>query len=349
MVIIRVSSFRTLLQYFFSSTVTAFILLKQSYRLQQPLHYQYRNIKASRVLNMQFSNLKDYVKVDVSLMKDGNPVESPYDTGVVGFVLGGGRYFPALNSRLESMIVGESASFTTTISEAQAELIAEIPIENAPVGLRYGDRVKLSNGMSALISKVTDTFITIDANPPLAGVPVDVNIKLLERFPHEKLSQATFAAGCFWGLELAFQRLNGVAFTAVGYTYGQVEDPSYEAVCSGTTGHAEAVTVLYNPADVTYSELLNVFWGRHDPTQLNQQGNDVGTQYRGGIYYHSEEQKLEAMESMKAVQLNYKDPLATELLEATKFWIAEDYHQQYLEKGGQSSKKTAVEKIRCYG
>lgn len=156
-------------------------------------------------------------------------------------------------------------------------------------------------------------------------------------------------AGCFWGLELAFQRVKGVAYTAVGYTHGEVEDPSYEAVCSGETGHAEAVTVLYDSAEVSYDELLEVFWARHDPTQLNGQGNDIGTQYRGGIYYHSDQQKAVAEASMANLQANLGKPLATELLPSTKFWLSEDYHQQYLEKGGQSAKKTAVEKIRCYG
>ena len=140
-----------------------------------------------------------------------------------------------------------------------------------------------------------------------------------------------------------------MAFTAVGYTQGSVENPSYEAVCSGSTGHAEAVTVLYNPTETTYDELLKTFFERHDPTHKDRQGNDVGTQYRGGIYYHSLEQRQTAEDAMVVVQRQYSLPLATELVAATKFWMAEDYHQQYLEKGGQSGKKTAIEKIRCYG
>ena len=154
---------------------------------------------------------------------------------------------------------------------------------------------------------------------------------------------------CFWGVELEFQRVAGVAFTAVGYTQGAVEGATYEQVCSGRTGHTEAVTVLYDEDIVSFETLTDTFFGRHDPTQKDRQGNDVGTQYRGGIYYHTPEQMVSAQSSMAEVQKKYTKPLATELLPASTFWMAEDYHQQYLEKGGQSAKKSATETIRCYG
>lgn len=300
-------------------------------------------------LLMISSKLKDYVKVDLSITKDGSKVETPFDQGICSFVIGGGRFFPQLNSLAEKTAIGETAKFVSSVADFDPELTANIPLENAPGGLRIGDIVKMSNGMSVRVTDITDEFVRIDGNQPLAGQDLQFEMKILERHPHSYLSQATFAAGCFWGLELAFQRVSGVAYTAVGYTHGQQDDPSYEDVCSGESGHAEAVTLLYNPAEVSYDELLELFWSRHDPTQLNGQGNDIGTQYRGGIYYHSEEQKAAAIASMAGLQETLGKPLATELLASTKFWLSEDYHQQYLEKGGQSAKKTAVEKIRCYG
>jgi peptide-methionine (S)-S-oxide reductase len=309
--------------------------------------YSKQDLKSK--IEMISSKLKDYVKVDLSITKDGSKVDTPFDQGICSFVIGGGRFFPQLNSYAETTPVGEIAKFISSVADFDPELTANIPLENAPGGLRIGDIVKMSNGMSVRVADITDEFVRIDGNPPLAGQDLQFEMKILERHPHTYLTQATFAAGCFWGLELAFQRVSGVAYTAVGYTHGQQDDPSYEDVCSGETGHAEAVTLLYNPAEVSYEELLNVFWSRHDPTQLNGQGNDIGTQYRGGIYYHTEEQKAAAVLSMAALQDTLGKPLATELLPSTKFWLSEDYHQQYLEKGGQSAKKTAVEKIRCYG
>ena len=246
-------------------------------------------------IEMISSKLKDYVKVDLSITKDGSIVETPFDQGICSFVIGGGRFFPQLNSIAETAAVGETVKFVSSVADFDPQLTANIPRENAPGGLRIGDIVKMSNGMSVRVSDITDEFISIDGNPPLAGQDLNFEMKILERHPNTFLSQATFAAGCFWGLELAFQRVSGVAYTAVGYTHGQQDDPSYEDVCSGETGHAEAVTLLYNPAEVSYDELLNVFWSRHDPTQLNGQGNDIGTQYRGGLYYPTEEQKAAAL------------------------------------------------------
>lgn len=164
---------------------------------------------------------------------------------------------------------------------------------------------------------------------------------------------ATFAAGCFWSVELAFQRVPGVTKTSVGYTQGSTKDPTYKEVCSGRTGHVEAVQVEYDPAQVTYKQLLDVFWKKHDPTQKNRQGNDVGSQYRSGIYYHTEEQKEEAIASLKAEEAKLKKPIMTEILPAITYYLAEEYHQQYLEKGvggrKQSAAKMCNDPIRCYG
>eukprot|EP00752_Nemacystus_decipiens_P013846 g12293.t1 len=165
---------------------------------------------------------------------------------------------------------------------------------------------------------------------------------------------ATFAGGCFWGLELAFQRVPGVTDTSVGYTQGDVEKPTYGEVCSGSTGHTEAVQVYYNPSEVSFEELCGVFFGRIDPTQVNGQGGDRGTQYRTGIYPHTKEQEEVAQKVLDSIKSKYNRPIATECKDATVYWPAELYHQQYLAKGGrngmaQSAEKGATETIRCYG
>ena len=148
------------------------------------------------------------------------------------------------------------------------------------------------------------------------------------------MSTATFAAGCFWGVEAAFRQVEGVRSTSVGYTGGTTQDPSYEQVCSGNTGHAEAVEVVFDPDRVSYDDLLQVFWENHDPTTLNSQGHDRGSQYRSAIFFQNAEQQAEATASLKAAQKNHTRPIVTEITQATDFYPAEDYHQQYLEKRG---------------
>ena len=153
--------------------------------------------------------------------------------------------------------------------------------------------------------------------------------------------KATFAAGCFWGVEAAFRQIPGVLATAVGYIGGQTNNPTYEDVCTDETGHAEAVEVEYDPARVSYDQLLDVFWQEHDPTQLNRQGPDVGSQYRSAIFFHSPGQQAAALASKEALEKSgrYRRPVVTEILPAVEFYKAEDYHQQYLEKRGLSSCK----------
>jgi peptide-methionine (S)-S-oxide reductase len=173
-----------------------------------------------------------------------------------------------------------------------------------------------------------------------------------KRDPH--LAVATFAGGCFWGLELAYQRVPGVVYTAVGYTQGAEEFPTYGQVCSGTTGHTEALTVYYDPQQVSYEALLDTFFTRVDPTTVNGQGNDRGRQYRTGVYFHTPEQEATARSRFAQEQQKYKRPIASELLPAKPFWPAEKYHQQYLENGGrfgqpQDASKGATDTIRCYG
>jgi peptide-methionine (S)-S-oxide reductase len=152
------------------------------------------------------------------------------------------------------------------------------------------------------------------------------------------MATATFAAGCFWGIEAAFQRVPGVTETAVGYMGGSLDNPTYKDVCTDTTGHAEVVQVEFDPARVTYNELLDVFWKVHDPTQVNRQGPDFGTQYRSAIFVHGVEQELAARESRDRLQASERlhRPVATEITPAGHFWRAEEYHQKYLEKRGMS-------------
>jgi peptide-methionine (S)-S-oxide reductase len=151
--------------------------------------------------------------------------------------------------------------------------------------------------------------------------------------------KAIFAAGCFWGVEAAFRQVKGVVRTDVGYCGGATSDPTYKQVCTDTTGHAEAVQVEFDPSKVTYEDLLAVFWTNHDPTQLNRQGPDVGTQYRSAIFYTSPEQKGAAEESRKLLESKgaFRRPIVTEIIPAPEFYRAEEYHQQYLEKRGLAS------------
>jgi peptide-methionine (S)-S-oxide reductase len=148
---------------------------------------------------------------------------------------------------------------------------------------------------------------------------------------------ATFAAGCFWGVEVDFRNTPGVTDVRVGYTGGTTEQPTYKQVCRGGTGHAEAVEVTFDPSEVSYEELVDEFWGLHDPTQVNRQGWDVGSQYRSAIFTHSPEQASVATESKARAQERLSKPIATQIVPAGTFWPAEEYHQQYLVKNGRAT------------
>ena len=154
----------------------------------------------------------------------------------------------------------------------------------------------------------------------------------MEREPQK----ATFAAGCFWGVEAAFRNLEGVVETAVGYTGGTLENPTYRDVCLDRTGHAEAVEVLFDPSQVSYEQLLDIFWDTHNPTTRNRQGPDVGSQYRSAIFFHDPGQEAAAKASKERLSRSarYDHPIVTEILPALEFYRAEEYHQQYLEKRG---------------
>jgi peptide-methionine (S)-S-oxide reductase len=148
--------------------------------------------------------------------------------------------------------------------------------------------------------------------------------------------KAMFAAGCFWGVEAAFRRLPGVLSTEVGYSGGHTKNPTYKDVCGDETGHAEVVLVEFDPSQVSFGKLLKVFWSEHDPTQLNRQGPDVGSQYRSAVFFYSPEQKAVAEESKRELEKSgsFKRPVVTEITPAREFYRAEEYHQQYLEKRG---------------
>jgi peptide-methionine (S)-S-oxide reductase len=150
------------------------------------------------------------------------------------------------------------------------------------------------------------------------------------------MKKATFGAGCFWGIELAFSQNFGVTSTAVGYCGGSLPDPTYEMVCTGQSGHAEVVEVEYDPTQIKYAALLELFWSIHDPTTLNRQGPDIGTQYRSAIYFHDNEQEAIARTSMEKLQQSGRFPggIVTEIAAAPQFYRAEEYHQKYLEKRG---------------
>jgi peptide-methionine (S)-S-oxide reductase len=155
-----------------------------------------------------------------------------------------------------------------------------------------------------------------------------------------KLEKATFAAGCFWGVEELFRTLPGVKSTVVGYTGGRAANPTYEQVCTGTTGHAEAVQVKYDPKKVSYGKLLNIFWENHDPTTKNRQGWDIGEQYRSVIFVHTKEQERLARESIAEMEKSGRfrgRKIVTEIVPAGEFWKAEEYHQKYLVKKGEAS------------
>jgi peptide-methionine (S)-S-oxide reductase len=161
--------------------------------------------------------------------------------------------------------------------------------------------------------------------------------------------KATFGAGCFWGVEAAFRQLEGVSATRVGYSGGHMENPTYEDVCSHGTGHAEVVEVTYDPERVSYEQLLDTFWAKHDPTQMNRQGWDIGDQYRSVIFAHDAEQQEAAVRSKAQEQTRHRKPVVTQVEPAQTFYEAEDYHQQYLEKRGRATCTPALRSTAAVG
>lgn len=193
----------------------------------------------------------------------------------------------------------------------------------------YVYKYRMFSGMNSYFLAIF-VFIVFGINNVLCGENRDSDIGM----SHTKYEKATFAGGCFWCMQHPFDQLEGVVSTAVGYTGGSTEHPAYEEVCSGRTKHAEAIEILYDPSRISYSALLEVFWRNIDPTAIDRQFADVGSQYRTAIFYHSEEQKKLAESSKKELEKSgkFNKPIVTEIVPASEFYKAEEYHQKYYEK-----------------
>lgn len=280
---------------------------------------------------------------------------------------GSGGYFASFYPSLP--MVGTTVKTNLKLADSNPSMRATIEFTQLGAAgitrenVKVGQTLYLQNGAEAEIVEVTEDGITIDANPPLSRVELEVELGLnkviqpskpqtsrlstwCSKWSDPNYEVATVAGGCFWGLELAYQRVKGVVGTKVGYTQGGVEDPSYQDVCSGSTGHTEAVQIAFDTRVVDYSDLVDLLLERLGPNVklLNQVGNDRGTQYRHGIYPHNPKQLAVALGNVGEIP-----DCVTEVVDAKGFWDAEEYHQQYLMKGGQDAKKDAKETIRCYG
>lgn len=320
----------------------------------------------------------DIVTIDYELTPNDDFVPTPlFNTGNdISFSLNKGNYLPGLHTLVSTMEVGQSienVDLDAGWGSRNQQLIATVPKEkDNSSGLDYdaikvGTELLLASGAKCRVTAVTDADFTIDANPPLAGASYTASVSLkdvskgpcrekYEYHPEEVVEEdssyqvMTIALGCFWGGELEYMRVPGVVYSAVGYTQGDIDVPTYQQVCSGSTGHTEGIQVVFNPDIVSYKSLIKIGMERLGESRylLNQVGNDRGTQYRHGVYYHNDAQKKIADEIIESYNDGSKKCM-TEVLPAKIFYNAEDYHQQYLLKGGQSAKKNAKEVIRCYG
>jgi len=319
----------------------------------------------------------------------------------LAFVLGKGNYLPGLHALVSTMEIGEATSGVSIDAgwgSHDPQMVVTMDFESAAAGINK-DQIKVgtelylqsssSSQMKCTVTEITDTTFTLDANPPLAGASYAASVTLLsvedgpwdddQPFKHDnennnKYQVAMFALGCFWGAELNYQRHVGVVGTMVGYTQGPMTNnnnnnnlspaPTYEEVCSGTTGFVEAVAVTYDSTVVSFETLVRFAMDDclgEDKYLKNQVGNDKGTQYRHGIYYYqttattttttntkNQSQKQQSQVALDIIN-SYGPECVTECLPATKFYPAEEYHQQYLLKGGQSARKNDTTTIRCYG
>jgi peptide-methionine (S)-S-oxide reductase len=312
--------------------------------------------------------------------EDGFIAEPLFDReGVVRFELDGGNFLPGLHEVIHNLRVGDrvdDASIDAGYGARRKDLVfflsqtrlAQLAGKTSIAGhpgkaVRVGDTFRLRGVVTATVMEVrtsahdsssNDPIIVLDANHPLAGSSYRCSFTVLNIEDRSRFDVATFAMGCFWGAELAFQRQRGVVATRCGYTQGITPNPTYDDVCSNTTQHREAVQVLYDPTEVSYAELVQLALARwYDiplldrmyRTDEDEDDKAQSTQYRQGIYYHCESQRVEAQRAIR------HDAAASiiELLPAAKFWPAEEQHQQYLYKGGQSARKGAKEPIRCFG
>jgi len=305
-------------------------------------------------------------------LEDGTVFDSSEGRAPLSFTLGRQQVVPGFEAAVAGLRPGDRVSVKLAPEQAYGDrnegLVITIPAAQAPSGLEVGMQVRMSSSSgravpATVVELAEDGAVKVDANPRLAGKTLLFDIELVgfKEFlapekPPEGMELATFAAGCFWGVELAFQRVRGVVATSVGYCQGEMERPTYEDVCGAGTGHTEGVRVVYNPREVSFKDLLETFWERvgRNATTLNRAGNDEGPQYRSGVYFHSEEQRLQGEESVRALEQRLGEKVVTEVEKAAPFWLAEDYHQQYLANGGrnnnpQSAAKGCTDTIRCYG
>lgn len=274
------------------------------------------------------------------------------------FIVDDGKVVKGLEELVVGMKIGEVRQAVVTPDKAYGErhsnMMAKLQKSQAPEGVKVGIQVGLQNGMTAVVTEEDDESFTIDANHPLAGRDVGYEVELLSVSPRERIQEAYFGGGCFWGVELKLQRIPGVLNTEVGYSNGHVDGVTYEDVCSGQTGHNEVVRVKFDNGNIPFEDLVTRFFDIHDPTTLDRQGNDVGTQYRSGVYVTNEEQRQIAERVIEDLQPKFSGQIVTEVAMVDKYNCAEDYHQQYLEKGGrfgkpQSAAKNCTDPVRCYG
>lgn len=319
----------------------------------------------------------DWVQVHYTgKLDDGTQFDSSRERDPLEFVVGDGMVIAGFDQAVSGLEVGETRTSRIEPANAYGEwsenMTAKLERSRLPEQLKdiaLGTALQLNNGMRAVVTEVGTDTITLDANHELAGKHLNFDVELMKVVPQAKMKKALFGAGCFWSVELAYQRQPGVVTTTVGYSQGkasvpgslisekfrekglerrertdtmivtdpnsfrkteshrrshtflsQTENPTYDDVCTGESGHNEVVLCTYNEDEVSYKDLLRVFFSKHDPTTLNRSGADVGTQYRSGIYYFDEEQKAIAEAYIAEEQAKYKDKIVTELEPAATFY-----------------------------
>jgi len=294
----------------------------------------------------------------VGTLDDGTIFDSSRERTPLEFMIGAGNVIRGFDLAVTGLEIGQTRKARIDPVDAYGELdrsmVMAFPSTQAPAGLKVGSRVKLSNGQTAAVTKIDDKEVEIDLNHELAGKTLTFDVELMGLISAEQQAKATFGMGCFWGPELHYQRVPGVIATQTGYSNGKTDQLTYEEVCSGSSGAVEVVEVVYDTAQTSYEKLLDVFWANHDPTQVDGQGGDRGTQYRSGIYFHNPEQQEIAKKSMAAQQAKLGKPIASEIVAVHNYSTAEPNHQQYLARGGrggnaQSPAKSCTDKVRCYG
>lgn len=318
----------------------------------------------------------DIVTLELQMTPENGFVPEPLfdSSGRVQFVLGWGNYLPGLHELVEGCYEGETVTGVSVDAgwgSRNKDLIVSVPkskVDELGVPIHVGTSLKLAGGIQVTVQEIRRNTVVLDANPPLAGssyactftvLAIDdcPNLNGFSGAPDSPMGGgryqvATFALGCFWGSELAYMRQPGVVGTRAGYSQGISANPTYQDVCEGKSKHREAVLVVYDSTVVSYQELVDLAFERlakttssFDLSHLFDQGGEESIQYRHGFYIHNPEQYEIAKSAVDANQNKYR----IELLEATTFYDAEEHHQQYLYKGGQSARKQARDSIMCYG